>query len=275
MDGFRTSHEVNSLTLLSDDAIRAMIDDDLVRAHRDRALEPGASRGARHRAQSRHVLPGARDGEPLLRGDLPGIVQASDGRLAALCGRSYRLFRYDGHPRSGARHRRDGVRRRGGARDGAWLPARGEKVGALQVLLYRPFSVGALPRRAAGQRARRSRCSTAARNPAGWASRSTRTWSPRSPRAVAERQAGGHAARDRRPLRPVVEGIPSGHGQGGVRRARKPQPQGRLHHRHQRRRLRHQPRLRPRSRHRDPRRRRARCSTGSAPTARSAPTRTA
>ena len=33
MDGFRTSHEVNTLVMLSDEQIRAMIDDDLVRAH--------------------------------------------------------------------------------------------------------------------------------------------------------------------------------------------------------------------------------------------------
>jgi len=39
-DGFRTSHEVNKLTMLSDDEIRAMIRDDLVRAHRGRALTP-------------------------------------------------------------------------------------------------------------------------------------------------------------------------------------------------------------------------------------------
>src|SRR6202142_3456987 len=39
-DGFRTSHELNTLTLLSDATLRAMIDDDLVRAHRARALNP-------------------------------------------------------------------------------------------------------------------------------------------------------------------------------------------------------------------------------------------
>ena len=43
-DGFRTSHEVNTIDLLSDEQIRAMIDDDLVRAHRARALDPGTSR---------------------------------------------------------------------------------------------------------------------------------------------------------------------------------------------------------------------------------------
>src|SRR5512136_786668 len=37
-DGFRTSHEVNKIELLGDDEIRAMIDMDLVKAHRERAL---------------------------------------------------------------------------------------------------------------------------------------------------------------------------------------------------------------------------------------------
>src|SRR3546814_18857145 len=38
MDGFRTSHEVNTLEMLSGEQIRAMVDDDLGRAHRQRAL---------------------------------------------------------------------------------------------------------------------------------------------------------------------------------------------------------------------------------------------
>src|SRR5690349_23777971 len=39
-DGFRTSHEIATIDLLSDAQIRGMIDDDLVRAHRARALSP-------------------------------------------------------------------------------------------------------------------------------------------------------------------------------------------------------------------------------------------
>ena len=66
-DGFRTSHELNKVTLLSDDQIRAMIGQDLVRAHRGRALNARAPVHPRHRAQPGHVLPGARDGEPVLR----------------------------------------------------------------------------------------------------------------------------------------------------------------------------------------------------------------
>ena len=79
MDGFRTSHEVNSLTLLPDDSH----DGDDRRgsgARPSRAgAEPGASGGARHGAQSRHLLPGARDGEPVLRGNA-GHRAGGDGQ---------------------------------------------------------------------------------------------------------------------------------------------------------------------------------------------------
>ena len=64
--GFRTSHEINTLALVSDDQIRAMIDDDLVRAPSRPRTRSGASRGARHGAQSGYLFPGARDGKPVL-----------------------------------------------------------------------------------------------------------------------------------------------------------------------------------------------------------------
>ena len=66
-DGFRTSHELNTLELLSDADIRSMIDDDLVRAHRARGSEPRASVHPRHRAEPGHVLSGARGGQSLPR----------------------------------------------------------------------------------------------------------------------------------------------------------------------------------------------------------------
>ena len=65
-DGFRTSHEENKIAVIPDAQIRAMIDDDLVRAFRGTRAFAGAPGGARHCAQSRHVLPGARDGQSVL-----------------------------------------------------------------------------------------------------------------------------------------------------------------------------------------------------------------
>ena len=140
MDGFRTSHEINKLALVPDEAIRAMIDDDLVRAHRARALSP-AHPVVRGTAQNPDTYFQGRETVNPFYAQVPAIVQAAMDKFAGLCGRSYRLFRYDGHPQA----ERVVVSMGSGAevvRETAnWLAAKGEKVGALQVLLYRPFSI--------------------------------------------------------------------------------------------------------------------------------------
>ena len=138
-DGFRTSHEYNKLALLPDEHIRAMIDEGLVRAHRQRALSPehpvvrGTWQNPDTYFQSREVV------NPFYA-KVPGIVQEAMEKLAGLCGRRYSLFRYDGPSDaervvvsmgSGAEVVRETT---------AWLGQQGEKVGALQVLLFRPFS---------------------------------------------------------------------------------------------------------------------------------------
>ncbi|HXW24761.1 MAG TPA: pyruvate:ferredoxin (flavodoxin) oxidoreductase [Xanthobacteraceae bacterium] len=147
-DGFRTSHELNTLALLSDAQIRAMIDDNLVRAHRARALDPEhpVVRGTAHNPDTFFQ---ARETVNPYYARVPGIVQAAMDRFAALAGRQYRLFEYDGPADaervvvlmgSGAETARDTA---------AALRARGERVGVLQVRLYRPFAadafVAALP----------------------------------------------------------------------------------------------------------------------------------
>ncbi|MCP4381326.1 MAG: pyruvate:ferredoxin (flavodoxin) oxidoreductase [Hyphomicrobiales bacterium] len=149
MDGFRTSHEVNTLTLLPDEAIRGMIDEALIRDHRARALSPAhpVVRGTAHNPDTFFQ---ARETANPFYADVPALVQAAMDRLAQLCGRQYRLFRYDGHPDA----ERVVISMGSGSevvRETALaLADRGEKVGALQVLLYRPFSVAdflaALPR---------------------------------------------------------------------------------------------------------------------------------
>ncbi|WP_421725620.1 pyruvate:ferredoxin (flavodoxin) oxidoreductase [Bauldia sp.] len=139
MDGFRTSHEVNKLTLLPDEALRAMIDETLIRDHRARALSPAhpVVRGTAHNPDTFFQ---ARETANPFYADVPAIVQAAMDRLADLCGRRYRLFRYDGHPEA----ERIVISMGSGSevvRETALsLAERGEKVGALQVVLYRPFS---------------------------------------------------------------------------------------------------------------------------------------
>ena len=147
-DGFRTSHELNTLFLLEDAQIRAMVDDDLVRAHRARALDPERPfvRGTAHNPDTFFQ---ARETANAFIAAVPGQVQAAMDRLAALTGRQYHLFDYDGPDDaervvvlmgSGAETARETA---------AELRRRGERVGVLQVHLFRPFAadafVAALP----------------------------------------------------------------------------------------------------------------------------------
>ena len=94
-DGFRTSHEYNKLSLLPDEQIQSMIDEELVQAHRLRALSPEhpVIRGT---WQNPDTYFQARESVNPYYDKAPGIVQAAMDRLASLCGRHYKLFRYDG-----------------------------------------------------------------------------------------------------------------------------------------------------------------------------------
>ena len=138
-DGFRTSHEVAKIEPLAPAALRAMIRDDLVRAHRARALSPDhpVIRGT---AQNPDVYFQARETVNPYYLACPTIVQSAMDRLAGLVGRRYRLFDYAGAPDaervivlmgSGAETAQETVEH---------LVGRGEKVGVLRVRLYRPFS---------------------------------------------------------------------------------------------------------------------------------------
>lgn len=141
-DGFRSSHEVNKAELLDDDVLRAMINDELVRAHRERALTPDKP-VIRGTAQNPDVYFQGRESANPFYLATPGIVQKAMDRFAALTGRQYHLFDYVGAPDaervivimgSGAEATHETV---------DYLTARGEKVGLLKVRLYRPFSVEA------------------------------------------------------------------------------------------------------------------------------------
>ena len=139
-DGFRTSHEVAKIDQLSAEEIGAMIDDDLVRAHRARALTPDRPM-IRGTAQNPDVYFQARESVNPFYLACPAIVQNAMEKFAQLTGRQYRLFDYVGAPDaervvvmmgSGAEAAQETVE---------YLLARGEKVGVLKVRLYRPFSL--------------------------------------------------------------------------------------------------------------------------------------
>ncbi len=94
-DGFRTSHEVATIRLLTDDAIREMIDDKLVHEHRARALSPERPvvRGTAHNPDTFFQ---ARETVNPFYARLPDIVQDQMDRFGKLTGRQYHLFGYFG-----------------------------------------------------------------------------------------------------------------------------------------------------------------------------------
>jgi pyruvate-ferredoxin/flavodoxin oxidoreductase len=142
-DGFRTSHELNTLDLLSDADIRSMIDDDLVRAHRARGLSPEHP-FIRGTAQNPDTFFQAREAVNPYHERVPEIVEGAMKRFAARTGRQYRLFEYDGAPDADRALILMGSGVETARATAAALRAAGEKVGVLQVRLFRPFSVAHL-----------------------------------------------------------------------------------------------------------------------------------
>ena len=139
-DGFRTSHEINTLDLLSDADIRALIDDDLVRAHRARGLNPEHP-FIRGTAQNPDVFFQAREAVNAYYNAVPAILDIAMQRFAALTGRRYQLFDYAGDLK--AEHVMV-IMGSGAETARAAAEAMGGKLGVLQVRLYRPFSVAYL-----------------------------------------------------------------------------------------------------------------------------------
>ena len=138
-DGFRTSHEVAKIERLGDDDLRAMISDDLVAAHRARALRPEAP-VVRGTTQNPDAYFQTREAISPFFAACPGIVQEEMDKFAKLTGRAYKLFDYVGAPDaervvvlmgSGTETVHEYVE---------WAVARGEKIGAIKVRLFRPFS---------------------------------------------------------------------------------------------------------------------------------------
>ncbi len=148
-DGFRTSHELNNLFMLSDDELRAMTDGQAVRRHRERALRPDRP-VLRGTAQNPDVFFQAREACNAFYLACPAIVQGVMDSFASRTGRGYHLVDYFGAPDaervmivmgSAVGPAQETVER---------LNAHSEKVGLLRVRLFRPFALqpfmNALPR---------------------------------------------------------------------------------------------------------------------------------
>jgi len=137
-DGFRTSHEVNKVELLSDEQIRAMIDDNLVYAHRKRALNPD-NPFIRGTAQNPDVYFQGRERSNPFYLATPGIVQESMDRFARVTGRQYSLVEYHGHPDAEQLLVIIGSAAETAMETIEYLNARGARYGLVQLRLYRPF----------------------------------------------------------------------------------------------------------------------------------------
>jgi pyruvate-ferredoxin/flavodoxin oxidoreductase len=138
-DGFRTSHEVMKIELLTDEDMRAMINDEMVREHRARALTPDRP-VVRGTAQNPDVFFQSRERANTYYILAPEIVQEEMDLFAKIVGRQYRLFDYVGAPDaerviimmgSGCETAQETVE---------VLLKQEEKIGLIKVRLYRPFS---------------------------------------------------------------------------------------------------------------------------------------
>lgn len=141
-DGFRTSHEVQKITRLEDDDLRAMIDESKVAAHRLNGLTPDhpAIRGT---AQNPDVFFQAREASNRFHDLVPEVVQDLFDDFAARTGRQYHLFDYEGHPEADRVVVIMGSGAETVAETSAWLNAQGERTGVLKVRLYRPLEAKA------------------------------------------------------------------------------------------------------------------------------------
>lgn len=147
-DGFRTSHEVQKVELLSEDQMRSLVADELVFAHRARSLTPDRP-VLRGTAQNPDVYFQARETVNPFYDACTHITQKVMDEFAKLTGRQYHLFDYHGDPDaekvivlmgSGCEAVQETV---------DYLNSQGDKVGVLKVRLYRPLNgkslVEALP----------------------------------------------------------------------------------------------------------------------------------
>jgi len=140
-EGFRISHEINKIKMISDEVIEEMISDELVHEHRARGMTPEKP-VIRGTAQNPDVFFQARETVNPFYQDAPEIVQKHMDRFAELTGREYNLFDYTGDPEAerviviigcGGQAVTETVKYLNQQED--------EKVGVVQVRLYRPFSV--------------------------------------------------------------------------------------------------------------------------------------
>ncbi len=139
-EGFRISHEVNKIEELDQDDMRAMIDMDLVQAHRARALTPDRP-VLRGTAQNPDTFFQGRETVTPYYQAAPAIVQKAMDKFAKLTGRQYHIMDYVGAPDAERVIVCLGAGANTAGETAKYLNAKGEKVGVVRIRLYRPFPV--------------------------------------------------------------------------------------------------------------------------------------
>ena len=138
-DGFRTSHEIQKIEEIDQDAVVGLIDQKALQEFRDRALSP-SNPVVRGTAQNPDIYFQSREASNPFYDAIPGVVEDYMNKLGEITGRKYGLFDYYGAPDadrvviamgSATEAIREGI---------DYLTAKGEKVGLVSVHLYRPFS---------------------------------------------------------------------------------------------------------------------------------------
>jgi len=141
-DGFRNSHEYQKIAVVARETMRAMIDDELVLAHRARGMSPDRP-VLRGTAQNPDVFFQGRETVNKYYLAAPSIVQQAMDKFGELTGRRYKLFEYVGDPAAERVIMIMGSGAETVHETAEYLIGQGEKVGLLKVRLYRPFDVQA------------------------------------------------------------------------------------------------------------------------------------
>lgn len=139
-DGFRTSHEISKIEVVPDSVISELIDDDLIKAHRDRGMDPN-NPFIRGTAQNPDVFFQGRESSNPFYLATPEIVDSVMRRFEKLTGRSYKLFEYLGDPEAEKVIILMGSGADTAEQTSKFLNTQGEKTGVLKVRLFRPFSL--------------------------------------------------------------------------------------------------------------------------------------
>ena len=147
-DGFRTSHEIQKIDVLDYEDLRGLVDWDELKKFRDRALNPEHPT-IRNSGENDDIFFQHREASNPTYRAFPAIVEEYMKKMSALTGRDYKLFNYYGAPDAERVLVAMGSVCQCAQEVVNYLCERGEKVGLIQVRLYRPFSlkhfIGAIP----------------------------------------------------------------------------------------------------------------------------------